>query len=694
MSERTSLRRRQSACAGYLFTAATAGLFTSCAPIALAQVPADRLMLAPANAEKFVVLSVAGRHGSSSLWKSADGSIFSRESILLRGMVWEQDETIHFGPNGQPDRITIRGVTPSGDAAETFTLSDNEARWKSPVDQGSKAYDGGSHYLPQGGTFSAISVLCENLYSAPDRKLRLLPGGEARLVKLTDVTVGTGEARQTVSAFALEGLSLNPLPVWMDRNGKFFGWVQALAILPEPYTGEFEKLQKAQNDALAARGPALARRFGTLPATPVAFTHVKLFDSEAGRFLDDQTVIADKGRLSTVGAAATVKPPANARLIDGTGKTLLPGLWDSHMHVQDDLTGPMLLSIGVTSARDPGAEIGPSISRAERMAKGELLSPTVFPSVLIDGKGPLAAQVGISVSSAQEAVAAVRLAKEKGFKGVKFYGSMKPDWLIPAIAEAKASGLHVHGHVPAGMRPADAIAAGYDEITHINFVMMQAMPDDVVNQSNGIMRFEGTGRYARNVDIEAEPLKSLIAEMVKKHITVDPTLVAFEGIYVPENGDLAAAYAPFAGTLPPATERGFLTGGFTVPKDLTRADYRASFRKLMALAAALYRAGVPVVAGTDGTGLEIVRELELYVEAGLTPAQALQTATINPARLVNAASTTGSITVGKKADLVVVDGDPSKRIGDLRHTVWVMSEGRLIDASQLRAAVGFTSRPR
>ncbi len=232
---------------------------------------------------------------------------------------------------------------------------------------------------------------------------------------------------------------------------------------------------------------------------------------------------------------------------------------------------------------------------------------------------------------------------------------MKPEWLIPAIAEAKKLGLHVHGHVPATMRPTDAIAAGYDEITHINFVMMQAMPDDVVNHSNGIMRFEGTGRYARNVDINAEPLKSLIADMAKKHITVDPTLSAFESIYAPENGELSPAYAPYAGTMPLATERGFRSGGFAVPKDLTRADYQASFRKLMGVTAALYRAGVPLVAGTDGSGLEIVRELELYVEAGLTPAEALQTATINPARLVKASDITGSITVGKHADLVLVE---------------------------------------
>jgi imidazolonepropionase-like amidohydrolase len=134
-------------------------------------------------------------------------------------------------------------------------------------------------------------------------------------------------------------------------------------------------------------------------------------------------------------------------------------------------------------------------------------------------------------------------------------------------------------------------------------------------------------------------------------------------------------------------------GGFKPPEGVSRADYRASFAKMMALAAKLREAGVPVVAGTDGTGLELVRELELYVQAGFTPGEALQTATITPAKLVGADLTTGSIGVGKEADLVVVDGDPEKRMGDMRKTLWVMSDGALMNADELRQVAGFTGRP-
>lgn len=660
---------------------------------ASAQVPKEQLLSPPDDAQKFLIVSAAGQHGTAAIWRMPDGSFASRDSLLLRGMVWEQDQVIRLNAQGVPDRIVVRGVTPNGDAAETFEVAGGTARWKSQIDQGQAPFDG-KVYSTAGGTWASTATFAELLLRAPGRKVKLLPGGEARMTRLTDIAIGSGPTAKTVTAWAIEGVGLEPQPVLLDSDGKFFGVVGTMALLPAAYAGDFLKLQAAQIEALAARSPAVAARFGRVSPTPVAFTHVKLFDSDAGRFLADRTVVVDGGKIVAAGPAASTPVPAGARVIDGTGKTLTPGLWDAHMHVGSDLQGVMLLSMGETSARDPGADVEPTIARNARIAKGELLFPTVYSSVLIDGKGPLQAQGGISVSSPEEAVAAVRMAKEKGFTGVKFYTSMKPDWLSAGIAEAKRLGMHVHGHVPATMRPLDAIEAGYDEITHINMMMMQAMPDSVVAVSNGIARFEGPGRHAKDVDVSAEPLRTLIATMAERKIVADLTLGAFESLYVPENGDLSPSYAPFVGTMPPATERGFRFGGFRPPEGVTRADYRASWAKMMELARKLREAGVPIVAGTDGGGLELVRELELYVDAGFTPAQALQAATISPARLVGAGDRTGSIAVGKEADLVLVDGDPETRIGDMRKTVWVMSDGALMNADQLREVAGFTGRPK
>ncbi len=612
----------------------------------------------------------------------------------LRGQVFELDSSSKAGPDGMPSMITIRGVTPQGDAGETFTIAGGEARWKSPIDGGAEKYSTPAFYVSQGGPIETTAWFLEALLARPDKTLSLLPGGKAQAARLSELEVGSGAARQTITLWAVTGVSNSPLPVWGDASNRFFGVAFGLAWLPEEYAGEQSKIQDAQSKAMAAQAPALARELARVPAGPVAFAHVRLFDAEGARFLADQTVIVANGIITAAGTATSVAVPSGAQVVDGRGKTLVPGLWDCHMHIGDDYTGLQELSMGVTSVRDPGNDDVRTMDRRTRAASGLLLSPHVYPSSLIDGKGPYTAQVANVATSEAEAIALVDKAKANGFTGVKFYGTFNPAWLKASIAEAHKLGLHVHGHIPSGIRPIDAINDGYDEITHINWIMMQAMPDSVIRDSNGMLRFEGPGRYAKDVNLEGAAMKTMIGTMASKQIYNDPTMVAFESLYVPENGDLSPSYAPFVGTLPPTTERGFRSGGFAVPKDLTRADYRASWAKMVDLLGRMHKAGVPIVAGTDGAGIEIVHELEIYVQAGFTPAEALAAATIVPARLVGQDAKTGSIKVGKTADLALVEGDPSTRIGDLRQTRVVMLDGRLLDADALRRAAGFSGRPR
>jgi len=661
---------------------------------AQAQVPKEQLEQPPADARHFIISSTGGKHGDSWMWTAPDGRLIGRESMILRGQVWEEDSSATFGADGRLVAMTVRGVKPEGDAAETFTITNGVPRWTSPVDHGEAPAGSTAYYNNLGGPIALTAAFVDRLLAAPDRTLDLLPGGRAHAERLTALEVGSGPGRKTVTAWAITGLSTTPVPVWADEQGHFFGLSFFISWLPEGYEGDRARLDEAQTNALAAQMPALARRLAAMPTSPVAFTHIRLYDADAQRFLADQTVVVSGETIAAVGAADSVTVPQGAQIVDGRGMTLVPGLWDAHMHVGDDYTGIQELSLGVTSVRDPGNDDSKTIDRRERAARGELLMPNVYPSSLIDGRGPNTAQVANVATSEAEAIEWVRKAKEKGFNGVKFYGTMNPAWLPAAIAEAHRLGLHVHGHVPQGMRPLDAIHAGYDEITHINWVMMQAMPDSVIAASNGIARFEGPGRYAKDVDLDGPAISEMIMAMAAGHIANDPTAVTFEALYVPDPGELAAAYVPFAGTMPVSVERSLKTGGFAVPEGLTRADYRASFAKMLALVKKMHDADIPIVAGTDGSGIELIRELELYVEAGLTPAQALATATIQPARLLGVESRTGSIAVGKAADLFLVDGDPSASIGALRQTRLVMLGGRMMDADALRAAAGFSGRPK
>ena len=441
--------------------------------------------------------------------------------------------------------------------------------------------------------------------------------------------------------------------MWADTNHKFFGLATGIAWLPDAYAGEQSKIEDAQAKPLAAQAPGLMKKLVTVPDGPVAFRGVRLFDADAARFLADQTVVVDHGVIAAVGARESVTVPAGARVIEGRGKTLIPGLWDCHMHVGDDFTGLQELSMGVTSVRDPGNDDERTIDRRRRAAAGALLFPHVYPSSLIDGKGPYTAQVANVATSQAEAIRLVDKAKANDFTGIKFYGTFDPSWL-PASHRRGPQTRTSCSRTYSSRDPAD----GRDQrrLRRDHAYQLDHDASDaghVIKVSNGIMRFEGPGRYAKDVDLDGLAIRTIVSAMARKHIYNDPTMVAFEGLYVPENGDMSPAYAPFVGTMPPATERGFMTGGFAVPKDLTRADYRASWAKMVALLGRMHQAGVPIVAGTDGSGIEIVHELEIYVQAGFTPAEALAAATIVPARLVGQEAKTGSIKVGKAADLAL-----------------------------------------
>src|SRR5262245_58823817 len=254
--------------------------FTAAVASALAQVPASELAKPPANARHFLIQSTGGRHGESWIWTTADGARMGRESLNLRGQVFELDSRGTAGADGMPASITIRGVTPQGDAAETFAISSGTAAWKSQVDDGSSPYSRPAFYVSQGGPIEITAWFLDALLARPDKTMDLLPGGRARASKLTDLQIGSGAQQQTITLWSITGIGTSPLPLWADANGKFFGLTLGLAWLPEAYAGEQEKIQAAQATAMSAQAPELYKQLVTVPAKPIAFTGVRLFDAD------------------------------------------------------------------------------------------------------------------------------------------------------------------------------------------------------------------------------------------------------------------------------------------------------------------------------------------------------------------------------------------------------------------------------
>jgi hypothetical protein len=673
-----------------------APLFSAIATFAVAApISKDQLSTPPAGARHYTVSSTAGKHGDVWSWRKPDGSVAYRMSMSLRGWVTEDDEVVTVGGDGRPTAIAIRGYTDEGDASEDFSVdAAGIAHWKTVVDSGSAPF-GTRRYNTYGGPWLAADMDVDAFVAAGDKGIDLLPSGHGSITIGESVQIDGPHGPKTVKLAFLRGLGFAPSPVWLDSDNHFFGNAGVISLLPEGYEGSGPKLKALQDRATAAMVREVAHQFLS-PAnrTPTLVDHVLMFDSVAGRYLPNRAVLIADGKVAAMGPAGSINAPPGAVLIDGRGKTLTPGLWDSHQHVGDDWNLVQNVATGMTNYRSPGSMIEDALSIYKRRAAGDLLAPDGKISVIIDRKDPLAAQVALTVSSAEEAVAAVDKIKAAGLWGVKFYTSMNPAWIAPASAEAHKLGLHVHGHVPAGMRPLDAVRAGYDEVTHINFILMQAMPQSVVDKSNTAARLEGPARYGKDVDLDAPAMKDFYAELSRRKTIIDPTLTVWEPLMTSDGSAISPEYAPFAQIAPASVARGWKIGGYPLSEGLTRDDYRRSFAKMVELVGKLQQAGVRIVAGTDGYGLELVRELELYQQAGLSNPEALQTATIIPARMTGMADRTGSIAPGKTADIILVDGDVSKDLGNLRHVNTVFLDGYRLGGEALRQASGLNGMPR
>ena len=669
---------------------------SACSSIAIADPTPKEQLLKPADgARHYTISSTAGKHGDIWSWTMPDGRIAYRMSMSLRGWVTEDDQLTTLGADGRPTAIAIRGYTDQGDATEDFSVDANGvAHWKTSVDSGSAPL-GAKRYSTYGGPWLAGDKDIEALVAAGDKGIDLLPSGHASISIGQSAQIDGPQGPKTVKLAFIKGLGFAPSAVWLDNDNHYFGNAGTISLLPEGFEKAGPVLKDIQDKATAAMVKDVAHRFlDPANKTPTLVDNVLMFDSVAGKYLPGRAVLIADGKVAAAGAAGSIKAPPGATVIDGRGKTLLPGLWDSHQHVGDDWNLLQNLATGMTNYRSPGTSIEDAQSIYKRRAAGDLLAPDGKISVIVDRKDPLAAQGAETVSSEAETIAAVDKIKAAGLWGVKFYTSMNPAWIAPGAAEAHKLGLHVHGHIPAGMRPLDAVRAGYDEVTHINVIMMQAMPQAVVDKANTAARLEGPAKYGKDVDLDSPAMKAFYAELSKRQTIIDPTLTVWEPLMTSDGSTLSPEYASYADIAPPAVARGWKISGYPLFDGLTRADFKKSFDKMVGLVDRLHKAGVRIVAGTDGYGLELVRELELYQQAGLTNAEALQTATIVPARMVGMDDRTGSIAKGKTADIILVDGDVSKDLRNLRHVQTVFLDGYRLDGKALREASGLSGMPK
>src|SRR5215469_8406184 len=326
--------------------------FLAAAP-AFAQTPVEQLAKPPADAKVWTISNNNGaqQHGAISFWTDSNGTHWSRFSLNLRGFKSEVDEQNRFAPDGSLQSLIVRGFTPSGDQGEIYGVRNGRYTWKSQIDHGTGKARPDLAYVAFGGTIDSNLVVVDALLRSPTHSIDLLPSGKGKIEPLTTLDVTNGGKTLHLTCYAITGLGLSPQPVWMDGN-RFFAF--APGVLPKGWEKVDDALSKAQDDALAKRAPALVAAIAKTPSGPVVFKDVKLYDADARVFRNDETVVVENAHVVDVGPVSTVTIPANAQVIDGRGKTLIPGLWDSHQHYGDDSTGQLLLASGITSVRDPG----------------------------------------------------------------------------------------------------------------------------------------------------------------------------------------------------------------------------------------------------------------------------------------------------------------------------------------------------
>jgi hypothetical protein len=560
---------------------------------------------------------------------------------------------------------------------ERFSVEGGVAKWTTSSESGEAKP--GAFYASVYGPPEELGILARAAINAGG-KLALHPAGEAMVRKVGEETIkGTH-----VSAYEIGGLGFTPVEVWLDDRLDFFGFVSAWSsTIREGYEAEARQLIEAQDKRAAARIGELARRFTQTPTgNRLSVVNARVFDPRTGTLSAPTIVNVEGNRIASIGTPMQWNA---ADVIDATGKVLLPGLWDMHVHM-GDTDGLLNIAAGITSARDLGNDSESIIELKRKIDAGEAVGPRLVLSGLVDGPGPFQGPTNLLAGDEDAAKKAIDFLADKNYEGLKIYSSIKPE-LVPFMTKyAHERGLRVSGHIPAGMRAIDAVDAGYDEIQHVNMLFLNFMPD--VTDTRTPARFTEPATRGADLAIDSPEVRAFIATLKERGVVIDPTVTVFENMFTARMGAVSPSYAMVADRMPPQVRRWFLTGGLPVAEGMDQR-YRASFRRMLDFVAELHRSGVTIVAGTDGlSGFTLHRELELYAQAGIAPKDVLRIATLTAAEVTKRDRDLGTIEPGKLADFILVDGDPTTNISDIRRITTVVKDGKVFRPREIYAELG------
>jgi imidazolonepropionase-like amidohydrolase len=539
-------------------------------------------------------------------------------------------------------------------------------------------------YAP--ATMQMLLVRYWALHGSPP-ELETLPVGRVKVEPRGQDTVKIGGKDVTVERYTIEGLIWGRETLWFDSNRNLVA-----AVTTDAEFDHFEAIRTGYEDALGmfvARAGAdgmaalaeISKKISGSRAETLAIVGGTLIDGTGSEPLADSAVVIEKGRIVAVGPRTKVKIPRGATKVDARGKTILPGLWDMHAHFEQVEWGPIYLASGATTVRDCGNEFEFLISVRDAIQNDRGLGPRLLLAGVVDGSGPHT--LGIeAVDTPEQAKAWVNRYHDAGFQQIKIYSSVKLEEIKVIADEAHRLGMTVTGHVPEGLDAYQTIEAGQDQINHVQYVADIMRPE----LAAGATRMDRLNASS-NVNIDSPESQKALAFLVEHGTVVDPTL-ALRELYSANSAKSPASFEPGVNKVPP--ELAEQLSADEPPSAFTDLVQKV-FEKNVAIVGALHRAGIPVVAGTDQAvpGHSLHREIELYVQAGFKPMEAIQAATIVPARAMGLDKELGTVEAGKRADLIIVNGNPLESIQNIRKVEFVVTNGTMYNCAELWRSVGF-----
>jgi len=575
---------------------------------------------------------------------------------------------------------------------EHFAILGDSVRWWNGADTTTTRGATGAFYLPPTTTPLDDVLLARFLLRQPQHSAPVVPAATGRIEIAFDTVATVGSRNTRVRMAVIDGADFSPTMLWLDDAGALVatgaGWFIAVRkgaerLLPALRVHELRYLE--QRDA------ATAARLAPQASGPLVIRNGDVFDSERGLMRPRLTIVIERDRIVAVGPADSIPAPAGATVIDATGKTVIPGLWDMHTHAfQGSPDGVLQLAAGITSIRDMASDIDVATSRRERADRGTLLSPRLVLAGFMEGPGKWAGPSDVLVRTEDEARGWVARYDSLGYKQIKLYNLVHPD-LVPVIAEeAHKRGMRLSGHIPRGLSVPAAVRIGFDEIQHAAFLFSTFFQDSLY-----VPRMRAYSEVASVVaptfNVDAPEVTALISFLRERGTVVDGTFNIWQDRSRPLANGTDPVFGPTISWLPPIAQRGLSAGGGGSSEAMARAQAAsAAYRHLLKR---LFDAGVTLVPGTDNVaGLTLHGELEIYERAGIPAPNVLQIATITPARVMKQDTDYGSIAVGKVADLAIVAGRPAEHITDLRKTETVVRAGRMYATRVLYESLGITPR--